>query len=72
MKITQEKQVKSETTSPFLGESPQKNPGRTANLALRTRILALRKAGYTISMTAALAGCSVSHVKYVAAMSRSA
>lgn len=71
MKITQEKQAKPETTSPFLGESPQKRPGRKVNLALRTRILALRKAGYSISMTAALTECSVSHVKHVTALNRS-
>jgi AraC-like DNA-binding protein len=58
----------SETTNSFLGRN---HPGRKANLALRTRILALRKAGYTISMTATLAGCSISHVKHVTAMNRS-
>jgi hypothetical protein len=45
--------------------------GRKANLPLRMRILTLRKAGYSISMTAKLAGCSVSHVKNVTALSRS-
>lgn len=71
MKIAQEKQAKSETTNPCLDGNPQKNTGRKANLSLRARILALRKAGYTISMTATLAGCSISHVKHVTAMNRS-
>jgi hypothetical protein len=36
------------------GESAQKITERKANLALRTHILALRKAGYSISTTATL------------------
>jgi hypothetical protein len=64
----QEQSIKSETSD----KSPQKMPpGRKANLALRARILMLRKAGYSISMTAKLAECSVSHVKNVTALNRS-
>jgi AraC-like DNA-binding protein len=44
--------------------------GRKADVAIRERILALRKAGYSIAMTAKLTGCSISHVKHITAMSR--
>jgi hypothetical protein len=71
MKIVQEKQATSEILNALLGGNPRKNTGRKANLPLRTRVLALHKAGYSIPMTATLAGCSVSHVKYVTAMDRS-
>jgi hypothetical protein len=84
MKFAQGKQVKfeamvsysdSEAQETVLKTRPvngsQKTTGRKADLGLRRRILELRRAGYSISMTATLARCSVSHVKHVTAMDRS-
>lgn len=46
--------------------------GRKPDIALHRRILALKSGGNSIAMTAKLAGCSVSQVKRVCALSRAA
>lgn len=45
--------------------------GRKANIAVHQRIIALRKAGQTIALTAEIAGCSLSQVKRIWAIYRS-
>ncbi len=54
-----------------LAKKVGKYKGRQADLQMHERIVALRTAGYSISKTAILAGCSVSHVKRIWAIHQS-
>ena len=48
-----------------IAKAAGKYTGRKADTAMHQRILALRKAGHTLSRTAELAGCSISQVKRI-------
>ena len=48
-----------------IAKAAGKYAGRKADTTMHQRILALRKAGHTLSRTAELAGCSISQVKRI-------
>jgi DNA invertase Pin-like site-specific DNA recombinase len=54
-----------------IAKAGRKYSGRSPNIAIHQRIVALRAAGQTIKRTAELAGCSVSQAKRIWALHRS-
>ena len=55
-----------------IAKAGKKYSGRSPNIAIHQRIVALRAAGQTIKRTAELAGCSVSQAKRIWALHRTA
>lgn len=53
-----------------IAKAAGKYKGRKADTAMHQRIIALRNAGHTLSRTAELAGCSLSHVKRICSVHR--